>query len=260
MPDKENDEFYTGFVWAVRKAFRDPLASCRFEQGDILYDTKKAYEGTWGDALNHLRFSIHINSPMRGTTLKNKKDADSVFADNWKQKIELDLVEYPSKKTRFITTTQGRLYMTLWKGDISQLEHGSPEPPVPKLAQNALKDIQFTLDMFIQKYTGGSRHPIIFVMPFDETNEILRIKLQNVKTNIEEFQPKMILDDPEELGLPNAKEYVPTAKFACFMMDSIDQEELKAKLKEALYVKSEDNKTNKERFRLEAHGYLHPKL
>ena len=263
MPDKENDEFYTGFVWAVRKAFREPLASCRFEQGDILYDTRKAYEGTWGDALNHLRFSIQINSPMRGITSKNKQDEDSVFADNWKQKIELDLVEYPSKKTRFVTSTQGRLYTTLWKGNISQLEDGTLEPPVPKLAKDALKalkDIPFTSNIFVQKCSKDFRNPIIFIMPSDETNEILRIKLQKVETHLKKFQSKMLLGDPEELGLPNAKEYVPTAKLACFIMDSIDQEELKAKLKEALYVKSEDKKTNKERFRLKAHGYLHPKL
>jgi hypothetical protein len=261
MQDKESQEFFPGFVWAVRKAFREPLASCRFEQGDILYDTRKAYEGTWGDAFNYLHFSIQINSPKRGITTKNKKDAASVFAYNWGQLVELDLVEYPSKKTRFITTTQGRLYTTLWKGDISLLEDGTLEPPVPKLAKDALKvlkDIPFTSNMILKKCSKGLRNPFLFIMPFDETNEILRKKLRKVETHLKKFQPQTLLDDPEEFGLLNANEYVPTVNLACFIMDSIDQEELYAKLKEALYVKSKGNKTNKEIFRPKNHGYLHP--
>ena len=95
MQDKESLEFFPGFAWAVCKAFREPLASCRFEQGDILYDTKKAYEGTWGEAINHLHFSIQINSPKRGIATKKKQDEASAFADNWKQQVELDLVKYP---------------------------------------------------------------------------------------------------------------------------------------------------------------------
>ena len=52
----QSDNFLDGFLWAVPTAFSDPLAACRFEQGDILYDTKKAYEGTWGRSpyLHHI--------------------------------------------------------------------------------------------------------------------------------------------------------------------------------------------------------------
>ena len=73
-----NKDYFTCFDWAVPKAFKEPLASCRFEQGDILYDTPKAYEGTWADALQHLRFSIQIKSPARGTTSRLEKDADFI--------------------------------------------------------------------------------------------------------------------------------------------------------------------------------------
>jgi hypothetical protein len=38
-------DFFPKFKWAVPHAFGDALAACRFEQGDILYDTLMAYEG-----------------------------------------------------------------------------------------------------------------------------------------------------------------------------------------------------------------------
>jgi hypothetical protein len=260
MQHKESLEFFPGFAWAVRKAFREPLASCRFEQGDILYDTKKAYEGTWNDAINHLRFSIQINSPLRGIVSNKKQDEASVFTENWRQLVELDLVEYPSKKTLLFSTTQGRLYTTLWKGDIRQLKYDSPEPPVPRLAKDALINIPSTSDMFVLKCTTGITHPILFIMPFDETNEILRIKMQNIKNNLKEFQPQTLLSDPEEFGLPNANEYVPTFKLACFVMDTIEQRGVYVKLKEALYSRSKDKRIDVDRFKLERHGYLHPEF
>lgn len=41
-----NKDYFNCFAWALPMAFKEPLASCCFEQGDILYDTPKAYEGT----------------------------------------------------------------------------------------------------------------------------------------------------------------------------------------------------------------------
>jgi hypothetical protein len=44
-------EFFPGFKWAVSSAFSEPLGACRFEQGDLLYDTPDAYKGEWREAL-----------------------------------------------------------------------------------------------------------------------------------------------------------------------------------------------------------------
>jgi len=40
-------DYFDGFSWALPNAFADALALCRFEQGDMLYDTRRAYEGEW---------------------------------------------------------------------------------------------------------------------------------------------------------------------------------------------------------------------
>ncbi len=37
-------EFIQVFNWAVPTGFNDAIAQCRFDLGDSLYDTKKAYD------------------------------------------------------------------------------------------------------------------------------------------------------------------------------------------------------------------------
>ncbi len=37
-------ELYSGFAWAVPKAFGSALHGCRFEQGDVLYSDASAYD------------------------------------------------------------------------------------------------------------------------------------------------------------------------------------------------------------------------
>jgi hypothetical protein len=77
MSTNQTDEYFDGFNWAVPVAFAEPLAACRFEQGDILYDTRRAYEGSWGDALPHIKYSIQVKSPMRGPSTKSEKEEES---------------------------------------------------------------------------------------------------------------------------------------------------------------------------------------
>jgi len=75
------DGYADGWRFAVRECFRDALdikltakvtnkiedyiwtqgTQFNFSQGDILYDTRLAYELTWGEALKHIKLSIQIN-------------------------------------------------------------------------------------------------------------------------------------------------------------------------------------------------------
>jgi len=257
MADKD---YFSCFAWALPRAFKEPLASCCFEQGDILYDTSKAYEGTWADALQHLSYGIQIKFPSRGTKLKAKKDADFIFSKNWKQRVELDLWEYPSKAKRSLVTTQGRLYMALWKGDPRLLDLGMPEPPVPILPREVLKDLPSAGTALLQKYGQNIANPVIFIMPFDETRDLLREKRQKVESCLgRKFSFHLHLATPEELKLPNASNYVPTLEIACFAMDTSQKDRVYECLKLALYAPSKERKTEIDRFRLETHGCLAPK-
>jgi hypothetical protein len=107
MTSHQADDYFDGFSWAVPVAFAEPLAACRFEEGDILYDTRRAYEGTWGEALPHIKHSIQVRSPMRGPGTKPEKEEESVFTDNWNMTVVFTLTDYKANKTKEITTTQG---------------------------------------------------------------------------------------------------------------------------------------------------------
>ena len=255
------EEYFKCFAWALPMAFREPLNACRFEQGDILYNTTKAYEGTWADALKHLSFSLQIKSPARGSTTKIEKDADFIFSENWRQPVVLELTEYPSKKIRSITTTQGRLYTALWKDNLSILNSEMPEPPVPLLARELLKELSLNAGVIFQKVPHDCADPVIFLMPFDETRSILRTKRQKVASCLnQEFQMHFRLVNPEKLHLANACYYVPTLQIACFIIKTSEINKVYSCLKKALYVPARIKKTDAERFRLEAHGCLHPKI
>ncbi len=252
-------EYFTGFAWAVRKAFRDALASCHFEQGDVLYDTRQAYAGTWSHALQHLNHSIQIRFPLSGAKAQKSQDVDSVFENNWRQRVELDLWEYPSKAKQSIVTTQGRLYMTLWKGDLSFLHLATPEPPVPTLPREALKELASVEKCVIQRYGKDDRPaPICFLVPYDETRDILREKREKIESCLKgEFQFRV--DDvlPRDLGLSKASSYLPTLSIACFVIDTSETDHVYSCLKSALYSRA-GKRTGRERFRLEVHGCMVP--
>ncbi len=54
-------EFIKGFKWAIPQAFSDSISRCQFEEGDIFYDTSKAYD-QWANALNVVNCSVQVKS------------------------------------------------------------------------------------------------------------------------------------------------------------------------------------------------------
>lgn len=252
--------YYRSFSWALPKAFKDSIALCCFEEGDVLYDTPKAYEGTWADALRYLNFSIQVQYPPRGAKPKVEKDADTIFSDNWKRPVQLDLWEYPSKTKKSLSTTQGRLYTALWKGDLKVLNLGVPEPPVPIFPRDILKKLPSTEPAVLQKYSQNLKHPVIFLMPFDETRDLFREKRQNIEIRLRhDFSYQLHLVAPQDLGISQDRDYIPTLEVACFVLDTSESVRVYECLKSALYVPSKERETNIDRFRLETHGCLCPK-
>ena len=256
MSDKE---YFTGFAWAVGKAFKDALASCHFEQGDVLYDTPKAYEGTWSDALQHLKFSIQVKFPPGGTKTQREQDVDSIFENNWRQRVEVDLWEYPSKKKRSVVTTQGRLYMTLWEGELSFLNLGTPEPPVPTLPREALKELAAAEKYVVQKYgKADCIPPSVSLCPMTRRERFYERKGEKLRVCLKgEFPFRLDYVLPRELGLPKASSYLPTLNIACFIIDTSETNRVYSCLKSALYSRA-GKQTGADRFRLEVHGCMVP--
>ena len=275
------NNYFNEFKWALPKAFKDPLATCRFEQGDTLYNTQKAYEGSWEDALKHIQYCIQVELPVRGlkTRFKNidlspnlqggshailidevgRKNEDLIFVDNWHSDVSLSLTTFPKGDKKNIKTSQGRLYMALWKGDISFIEQPDRDLLMPRLPKDSRKDIPATERLLIDKYSTNLKSPQLFIMPTDETRDVLWSKYLRVKAIISKHYEFQLLSlAPAEIGLPHAMEYLPTLKFACFVFDATNKVALLGHLKEALYMPAKNRKTSVDRFNLEMHGYLFP--
>jgi hypothetical protein len=246
-------EYFQQFEWALPVAFADPVGACRFEEGDLLYNSRGAYQTTWGEAQGLLKHCIQIKSPARGPRAKVEQANESVFSDNWVQQVVLEMTEFPSQETRTITTTQGRLYSYLRFGDISQLEGASAEPQLPKLAQELMKDLESLAGKFVKKFDSK----IQFVMPYDHTNPNLKAKRVNIEASLSSglrFESvRHVLGDVD----PELKDkFTATSELLCFKIKNGNLVEVNDALKRALYSPAKDKITDVDRFKLRKHGLL----
>lgn len=256
MSTNQANEFFDGFSWAVPLAFADPLAACRFEQGDILYNTRRAYEGAWGEALPHITYSVQVKFPSRGTGTKTGKEEDSVFTDNWNMTIVFSFTDHKENKTREVTTTQGRLYSLLWKGDLHVIDKDAPPPPVPMLAMQILSDLPSAIYHVKKIVLKGEASNCVFLMPYDRTRLLLKTKFQKVEDSLKGFKTQICFVSPSEAELASETGFAPTVSIACFCVHGTPYSEIEQALKKALYTPSKDKKTDKEGYRITAHGYL----
>lgn len=244
-------EYFDGFKWAVPKAFSDAVSLCRFEEGDILYDTKKAYEGEWETASSNVEYSLQIKFPARvqgGTTEKG----GGIFGSNWVSEVRLDLYERLEKVgVGQIQTTQGRLYTALWKGDLAVLEKEAEEPTIPLSVQ----DVTRALEEVSRKAKDLSVGFPVFVMARDLSNSVSREKYSKVLAKLKSHLakgPKIL--SPQKAGLIQFKNIAPTVEVAFFPMNGKTSEELHELVKSAVYAPSKNAK--KEMFRIATHGLI----
>jgi hypothetical protein len=251
--------YFSGFAWALPQAFLVPLSECRFEEGDVIYDSYRAYEEPWEDSIHYINYSIQIQHPMRGTVSKIDSDKDSVFTDNWYQDVEFELTDYKSNTKKNVKSTQGRLYSLFWKGDLSVIDEANPSPSIPSLPRAAMNHLQKTVPFFKSKILASKLMNVdhLFIMPYDPTNDLLKLKQIKVNDALSrQFTLKNLCLTPQEAGLKYVNDFLPTFLIYCVAITSQEKTKIRDVLKDALYVPSSNKKTSKERFRLETHGYL----
>jgi hypothetical protein len=251
-----SEEYFDNFAWAVPLAFADALGMCRFERGDTLYNTKKAYEHTWGEAINHIAYSIQVKSPSRTTVARTQGKEKSVFTTNWEQKVVFDLTDYMKNKTREIITTEGRLYTLLWRGDLKYLEEETNAPPVPTLAGGILKDIKKATLYFRKTFAKGIKYGAMFLMPYDRSQLLYRTKFAKVRDGLEKVKTTIDIATLKEAGFISETKFAPTVKIACFCVDSISVSEMNEILKNALYSQTKNKKSGTKQFGIHRHGHL----
>lgn len=109
------DNRIEGFEWHLPLAFKDSIAQCKFEQGDVIYRSKPNGEN-WGEEIINIDFMLQVKSPLRTDSAKGG-DFD-IFNYNWDSKIVFEKI-YPNNHAlnTTIESTQGAFYSFLWKND-----------------------------------------------------------------------------------------------------------------------------------------------
>jgi len=244
-------EFFSGFKWAVPVSFSDAVSLCRFEEGDILYDTSKAYDGEWGDASKHIDYSLQVRYPARVTGGVAKNES-GIFTRNWRSEVRIELYKHLEKVgVGQIETTQGRLYTALWKGDVTILKSDTEEPQIPFTVQQVTRNLAETSDT---AKSLSTKYPV-FVMARDLSNPISREKYSKILSKLKKHlagEPQLLR--PRSAGLKDWSNIAPTIEIAFFKSNGVSADELHDLVKEAIYVPAKDAK--KEMFRIAAHGVI----
>lgn len=244
-------EFFSGFKWAVPKAFSEAVSQCRFEEGDILYDTEKAYGADWEKASKHVEYSLQVKYPQR-VTGGTPETAGGVFRKNWNSELRIELYKRFGKVgVGQIHTTQGRLYTALWRGDISFFGMDSEEPKMPLIVQDVTKMLDQTTEKAKELSVG---YPV-FVLVRDLSNSVSRQKYSRILSVLNEHlhrSPSIL--SPGNAGLSLFKDIAPTVEIAFFSMNGISSSVLHDLVKKAVYVPSRGAK--KDMFRISSHGLI----
>jgi hypothetical protein len=250
-----DSEFFDGFTWAVPKAFAAPLAACRFEQGDVLYDTPKAYEAEWAAAVKHIRYSVVVKWPLRGGSTKADEEQESMFADNWNSRVEFTIRDFKADEEREVSTTQGRLYWMLWKGSSTDLE--TANALLPMQAKEMLKRLREVASTIRGVIPAGKRHGGIYLVPYDTAEQRLWAKARAIHEALREFEVSCGLATTAEAGLPDAEHFAPTARIAWFALAKESRKpDVEQALKRQLHKPAKNKKTDKEIFSIDRHGHF----
>lgn len=244
-------DYFSGFAWAVPKAFSDAIALCRFEEGDVLYDTKSAYEKEWDDAKSNIKYFLQVRYPGRAKMAISGKYT-SQFRSNWHSELRLDLYEnHKQVGVGQIRTSQGRLYELLWRGDLRILDMSTSEPAEPLLAREVTRNLEQTRDM-ARKVAKGDP---VFVMAIDRSSPVSITKIRNITASLGKYlRGGLKTMEPEDSGLLEHRNVAPSVEIAYFTTPELRRDTLHALVKKAVYVPSKNAK--REMFSIARHGVI----
>jgi len=240
-------DFFSPFEWAVPIAFADAVNLCRFEEGDVFYDSSLAYGDSWVEVKDKIGFSLQVRFPARSSVAT--KGAGAVFEKNWSSEVRIDLYNKLVKE-KSIRTTQGKLYTALWKNDLRALE-SKEVPAIPV----RLKQVMAMLKKDPRGLSNHSKGHLTFALPRDVSNPVSKTKFQKISSSLSlHLQSKPIFLSPKDAGLSDCENIAPTIDIVLFPMSLNDKEELEALIKSAVYVQAKNAKTSM--FRVASHGII----
>jgi hypothetical protein len=243
-------EFFSEFSWAVPTIFSDAIADCKFEEGDILYDSQSAYQ-KWQSAVRSLEFCIKVKFPRRSLRVTKGK-SESVALANWNSEVKIELKEFANDKPiERIVTTQGKLFYLLWKGNLKILNNDAPDPPPPLF----LKDVKKKLVEVVVKCEKIAAGKSYFIMAHDPTNKVSIQKNIDILSVLNtDFGCDLIQLPAKKAGFISWEKVSPVICINLYVIDKGEHSDIFTSLKKVLYKPLNNKK--KDSFRISAHGIL----
>ena len=245
-------EFFENFCWAVPRALSSAVASCRFEQGDVLYSERSGYE-SWPDGSRDLRYQLQVLDPPKTARVLASEQEGSRFSTNWASRIEFELTDRVRGESSRSISTQGRVFSCLWRGDPEWLSEDSPAPQAP-LGQRELHGRLEQVQGFVEARMAriGTQPLCIYLSAVDESNDAARLKAQAVESCLSDAFSNLICDSlaPAEAGLDPDCDLHPALSLRALAVPTADRVAVENRLRGALYAGTGT------RFSLARHGLL----
>jgi hypothetical protein len=249
--------FFPGFEWAIPSAFADALGACQFSRGDTLYSSPVAYR-EWNEefyeSAKGLR-AIKVLSPEA----KPAPPSPGLFQSNWNSVAEVEVFMPGGQNgAEILSTTQGRIYSLLWRGDSSVLDPATSVPIIPHPAGYLLKNLNHaksTLRQLVLDQHPDARY--FFVLPYDVCSQLLDEKYRKLAYGLRQTcHASEVNIDASVLPIPEADRLAPTVSLKTFIFTGNEEQLIQESLKELLYIRAVNTKSKKDMFRLNAHGFF----
>jgi len=259
--------FYEGFAWAIPTAFASALASFRFEQGDVLYDSPGPYEAL-SSAPGGLALQI-LHPPRSARATPADFDGDR-RRTSWESEVVLEQTALDRSEVRQLTTTQGRLLMTLWTGEFAWLEDAGDSPPLPLAARELAGRLADAATAFERpsapelEAVPGCR----FLYVVDLASDASRVKSQTIQACLSELGDVGTQDlRPGAAELEDAARFHPALLIRAHTIPGRSEHDVTQCLRKVLYggaaspARTEDESATEEgstsdRFSVARHGLL----
>lgn len=249
----ERGPWLLGFGWAVPAAFAAAVSACRFEQGDVLYAERSAYDDWSGGPPQPW---IQVLDPPRSARARSADGDAGRFGSSWGAPVTLEIGHGARTAARPHTTTQGRLFTCLWKADLDVLE-ATEAPPPPLLLADLQRGLEHALPSMRATLLGegvgaGSRgnvpakggaggQALLFLSGVDLASDGSLAKAEAIWTALAAGHALRVHDaSPAECGIPDGAAFHPSLVVRGIAIEAsggapLGQEQVTEALKAALY-------------------------
>jgi hypothetical protein len=245
-------------AWPVPLSFAGAISGMRFEQGDVLYRDKAAYEPLDGQIPKGMT-AIQVLLPQRSTRGVSPDSTGDRRLSNWRSEVTIEWVELDSGRSRTRVLSQGKLAMALFSGQDDWLDPERGEPPLPRPARDLQRQLAQAVAAFAEQTAAKAGSHFIFVV--DLASDASRTKAIGVEEALRATGPVELTDlSPADAGIEGASSFHPSLVIRALTLANRTTEAVFPVLRACLYgggaVEVPDGDGASDRFSIARHGIL----